>query len=108
MKTKNQQIKLTCVAAALFALGLQAQAQSFTEVVQNALTIYPSMLAAKARTEAQRSDIDRARAAHMPQVSYGFARNKYNNSDLPASIKQNASTPIANSSVWRVDNFWIC
>jgi outer membrane protein, adhesin transport system len=67
MKTKTQQIKLTGVAAALLVFGVQAQGQSFTEVVQNALAIYPSMLAAKAKTEAQRSDIDRARAAHMPQ-----------------------------------------
>lgn len=100
MKTKTQQIKLTCVAAALYALSAHAQAQSFTDVVQNALTIYPSMLAAKAKTEAQRSDIDRARAAHMPQISYGFARSKYNNSDLPASIKQNASTPTARLNLW--------
>lgn len=100
MKTKAQQIKLTCVATALLAFGLQAQAQTFTEVVQNALTIYPSMLSAKAKTDAQRSDIDRARAAHMPQVSYGFARSQYANTELPASIKPNASTPSVRLNLW--------
>jgi outer membrane protein, adhesin transport system len=100
MKTKTSQIKLTCVAAALLAVGLQAQAQSFTDVVQNALAIYPSMLAAKAKTDAQRSDIDRARAAHMPQISYGYARSKYANTDLPASIHTNTRSPSVRFNLW--------
>jgi adhesin transport system outer membrane protein len=100
MKTKTSQIKLTCVAAALLATGLQAQAQSFTDVVQNALAIYPSMLAAKAKTDAQRSDIDRARAAHMPQISYGYARSKYANTDLPASIHTNTRSPSVRFNLW--------
>jgi outer membrane protein, adhesin transport system len=100
MKTKIQQIKLTCVAAALLVFGVQAQAQSFTEVVQNALAIYPSMLAAKAKTEAQRSDIDRARAAHMPQISYGYARSKYANTELPASIHPNTRSPSVRLNLW--------
>ena len=100
MKTKNQQIKLICVAAVMLAIGIQAQAQSFTDVVQNALAIYPSMLAAKAKTDAQRSDIDRARAAHMPQISYGYARSKYANSDLPASILPNTRSPSVRLNLW--------
>jgi hypothetical protein len=100
MKTKTQQIKLTCVAAALLVFGVQSQAQSFTEVVQNALAIYPSMLAAKAKTDAQRSDIDRARAAHMPQISYGYARSKYANTELPASIHPNTCSPSVRLNLW--------
>jgi adhesin transport system outer membrane protein len=100
MKTQTQQIKLTCVAVALLAFGMQAQAQSFTEVVQNALAIYPSMLAAKAKTDAQRSDIDRARAAHMPQISYGYTRSKYANTDLPASINANTRSPSVRLNLW--------
>lgn len=100
MKTKNQQIKLTCAAATLLAFGLQVQAQSFTDVVQNALTIYPSMLAAKAKTDAQRSDIDRARAAHMPQISYGYTRSKYANTELPASINANTRSPSVRLNLW--------
>jgi outer membrane protein, adhesin transport system len=100
MKTKAHQIKLTCVAIALLALGIQAQAQSFNDVVQNALTIYPSMLAAKAKTEAQRADIDRARAAHMPQITYGYARSKYANTDLPASIHPNTRSPSLRLNLW--------
>lgn len=89
MNTKHLTLKFSVLAVALCLSGTQAQAQSFAEVVQNALTIYPSMLAAKAKTEAQRSDIDRARAAHMPQISYGYTRSKYTNSELPGSIKAN-------------------
>jgi adhesin transport system outer membrane protein len=100
MKTKQQQINLVCVASVMLVFGLQAQAQSFTDVVQNALAMYPSMLAAKAKTDAQRSDIDRARAAHMPQVSYGLARSQYANSNLPASIKPKTSTPSVRLNVW--------
>ena len=51
--------------AVMFGCG-NAQAQSLTEVVQNALANYPTLQAARAKTEAARSDIDRARAAHYP------------------------------------------
>jgi adhesin transport system outer membrane protein len=100
MKTKRQQTKFTCVAIALAAMAVQAQAQSFTEVVQNALTIYPSMLSAKAKTEAQRSDIDRARAAHMPQISYGYTRSQYANGQLPSTIDGNARSPSVRLNLW--------
>jgi adhesin transport system outer membrane protein len=100
MKTKSQQIKFTCIAMALLGCAAQAQAQSFTEVVQNALTIYPSMLAAKAKTEAQRSDISRARAAHMPQISYGITRSKYASTELPASIQSEMRSPAVRLNLW--------
>jgi adhesin transport system outer membrane protein len=100
MKTKRQQTKLTCVAIALAALTVQAQAQSFTDVVQNALTIYPSMLSAKAKTEAQRSDIDRARAAHMPQISYGLTRSQYASGQLPATQEANTRSPSVRLNLW--------
>jgi adhesin transport system outer membrane protein len=100
MKTKSQQIKWTCVAVALFACGAQVKAQSFTDVVQNALAMYPSMLAAKAKTDAQRADIDRARAAHQPQISYGYARSKYANTDLPASLRTNTRSPSVRLNLW--------
>ncbi|BDU51789.1 TolC family protein [Limnohabitans sp. INBF002] len=100
MKTRTQQIKWTCVGAALLILGGPVKAQSFTEVIQNALAIYPSMLSARAKTEAQRSDIDRARAAHMPQINYGYTRSKYANSDLPASLHSNMRSPSVRFNLW--------
>ena len=100
MITSRLQIKSSTLAVAFCLMGTQALAQSFSEVVQNALAVYPSLLAAKAKTEAQRADIDRARAAHMPQINYGLTRSKYVNSDLPASVQTNARTPSARLNLW--------
>lgn len=75
-------------------------AQTLTEVVQNALANYPTLQAARAKTEAARSDIDRARAAHYPQISYGFTRSHYNNTALPASTKQNMNSPSVKLNLW--------
>jgi adhesin transport system outer membrane protein len=100
MKTKHLSLKFSVLAVALCLSGTQAQAQSFTEVVQNALTIYPTMLSAKAKTEAQRADIDRARAAHMPQINYGYTRSKYANTDLPGSIQSNTRSPSVRLNIW--------
>lgn len=100
MKIKHLQIKRPALAVALCLLGTQAHTQSFSEVVQNALTVYPSLLAAKAKTEGQRADIDRARAAHMPQINYGLTRSSYANSDLPASIQTNARSPSVRLNLW--------
>ncbi len=85
--------------AVMFGCG-NAQAQSLTEVVQNALANYPALQAARAKTEAARSDIDRARAAHYPQISYGFKRSHYNNTALPASTKQNMNSPSVKVNLW--------
>jgi adhesin transport system outer membrane protein len=76
------------------------QAQSLTEVVQNALAMYPSLQAVKAKTVAARADIERARAAHYPQISYGFTRSQYSNTELPASTKQNMNTPSVKLNLW--------
>lgn len=89
---------LTCVLSAW--LPLQAQAQSLTEVVQNALSIYPGVLSAKAKTEATRSDIERARAAHYPQISYGFTRNNYASGSLPSTVEANTQSPSVKLNLW--------
>ena len=77
-----------------------AHAQAFREVVQNALANYPALQAARAKTEAARADIDRARAAHMPQIAYGYTHSKYSNTALPASTKQNMNTPSVKLNLW--------
>lgn len=77
-----------------------AQAQSLTEVVQNALANYPALQAVRAKTEAARADIDRARAAHFPQITYGYTRNKFSSTDLPPSLKQNMITPSVKLNLW--------
>jgi adhesin transport system outer membrane protein len=92
MRTKRS-VLAGVVGALLAAGGSGLQAQTLTEVVQNALAMYPSLQAVKAKTEAARADIERARAAHYPQISYGYTRSQYSNTELPASTKQNMNTP---------------
>jgi outer membrane protein, adhesin transport system len=100
MKTNRNQIKLSILAAALCAWGVQAQAQSFTEVVQNALVMYPGVKSAKFKTEAARADIGRARAAHMPQISYGLTNSRYSSGNLPSTIEANQSSPSMRLNLW--------
>jgi len=99
MRTK-QSILAGVVGALLAAGGSGVKAQTLTEVVQNALAMYPSLQAVKAKTEAARADIERARAAHYPQISYGYTRSQYSNTELPASTKQNLNTPSVKLNLW--------
>ena len=99
MRTK-QSVLAGVVGALLAAGGGGVQAQTLTEVVQNALAMYPSLQAVKAKTEAARADIERARAAHYPQISYGYTRSQYSNTELPASTKQNMNTPSVKLNLW--------
>lgn len=88
MKTKYIHIKLSVLAVALSAvIGSQTHAQTFSEVVQTALAMYPGIQAARAKTEAARADIERARAAHYPQISYGYTRNSYASGNFPSTIE---------------------
>jgi adhesin transport system outer membrane protein len=100
MNTKHSQLKFTAVALALFACTSAVQAQSFSEVVQNALAIYPAVQSAKAKTEAARADIDRARAAHYPQISYGYSRNNYANGQLPSTVEATSKSPSVRLNLW--------
>lgn len=100
MKTKHSKRCASILAAVLCTWGACVQAQSFGEVVQNALAIYPTLQSARAKAEAARFDIDRARAAHYPQISYGYTGSKYANTDLPASTKKNMNTPSVRLNLW--------
>jgi adhesin transport system outer membrane protein len=101
MKTKHTHIKLSVLAVALSAaMGSQVHAQSFSEVVQNALAMYPGIQAAKAKTEAARADIDRARSAHYPQISYGYTRNSYASGSLPSTVEANTRSPSLRLNLW--------
>ena len=101
MKTKHTHIKLSVLAVALSAaMGTQVHAQSFSEVVQNALAMYPSIQAVKAKTEAARADIDRARAAHYPQINYGYTRNSYASGSLPSTVEANTRSPLVRLNLW--------
>ena len=100
MRTKQSFLSRTVWVIWATAGCASLHAHTLTEVVQNALANYPTLQAARAKTEAARSDIDRARAAHYPQISYGFTRSHYNNTALPASTKQNMNSPSVKLNLW--------
>jgi len=100
MNTKIQVLRLAVLGLLASSACVGAHAQAFREVVQNALANYPALQAARAKTEAARADIDRARAAHMPQIAYGYTHSKYSNTALPASTKQNMNTPSVKLNLW--------
>ena len=76
------------------------QAQSLTEVVQQALASYPALAATQARTDAARADIDRARSAHYPQISLGAGVNSYASGSMPASLGHTSLSPSARLNLW--------
>lgn len=101
MKTKHTHIKFSVLAVALSAaMGTQVHAQSFSEVVQNALAMYPGIQAARAKTEAARADIERARAAHYPQINYGYTRSSYASGSLPSTVEANTRSPSLRLNLW--------
>ncbi len=101
MKNTYTHLRVSVLAvAASAALCLPVHAQSFSEVVQRALAAYPSVQAAKAKTEAARAEIDRARAAHYPQISYGYSRNSYASGALPSTVEANTRSPSLRLNLW--------
>ena len=69
----------------LASMGLTVQAQTLTEVVNQALQTYPSVLSAAAKASASRSDIARARSAHYPQLGMTATVDAYLNLILEQS-----------------------
>lgn len=101
MTIRLKLLKLTALTTALCGvLPVAVHAQSLTDVVQNALKNYPSLLSAKAKSEAARSDIARARSAHYPQINYGFTSSRYASGSLPASMEANAQAPSLKINLW--------
>ncbi len=81
-------------------LPAKLHAQSLVDVVQNALNRYPSILSAKAKTEAARSDIDRARSGHYPQINYGFTQSSYASGRSSSTMNADAQAPSVKINLW--------
>lgn len=92
--------RLCLVAVTCAAAGGQVQAQSLADVVQQALASYPALASAKAKTEAARADIARARSAHYPQLSVGASANSYASGSVPSSIGRTSYAPSAKLNLW--------
>lgn len=76
------------------------QAQTLTEVVQQALASYPALASALAKAQAARADIARARSAHYPQISVGASANSYASGTVPASMGSTTFSPSAKLNLW--------
>lgn len=84
-----------CLAAAM--LPSWCCAQSLQETVLKALADYPSIAAARSRTEGAQSDITRAKGAHWPQLSWTGTYNDYRSTTLPNRWVQ---TPVLSLNLW--------
>lgn len=80
--------------------SLNMQAQTLTEVVQQALTSYPALASAQAKAEAARADIARARSAHYPQLSVGASANSYASGSMPNALGATTVSPTAKVNLW--------
>ena len=90
-------IRTGCCLMWCGAVSISAvQAQSLTEAVQIALTQYPTIVAAQARSDAAASDIIRARGQHFPQVSWQGTASNY--SGVNASGAQAAAGLLPNDT----------
>ncbi len=77
-----------------------SQAQTLTQVVQQALALYPAQASALAKAEAARADIARARSAHYPQLSVGASANSYASGSVPSSMGRTTFSPSAKVNLW--------
>jgi len=93
-------VKLVFICFAL-ALGQKpVHAQSLSEVVNQALQNYPSILSAKARTDASKTEIERVRSAHFPQVGLSASSNFFSSGVTPEGVTQSLISPSLRLNLW--------
>lgn len=97
---KSKLFKRGWVLCAFGLSGLSCQSQTLSEVVRQALSQYPAIVAANAKTDAARSEIARARSQHYPQLSVGVGRNSYSSGQMPSSMGNHSFTPGAKVNLW--------
>ena len=86
--------------SSLAGLAAAAHGQTLPEVVRYSLEHYPQVLAAQAKALAADADIDKARSAHMPQVSLTASSNHYGSGSVPASVGATSLSPTARVNLW--------
>ena len=84
----------------LAGLTTVAQGQTLPEVVRYSLENYPQVQAALAKALAADAEIDKARSAHMPQLSLTASSNSYLNGQIPASLGRTSLSPTAKINLW--------
>lgn len=93
-------LRALALASLLWNASLPAQSQTLTDVVQQAMSSYPSLASALAKAQAARADIARARSAHYPQISVGASANSYASGSVPASVGSTTFSPTARLNLW--------
>lgn len=91
-------VKLTLLTGACGVTALGAQ--TLPQVVERALQAYPSIQSAQAKAQAARSDIDKARSAHQPQIGVTAASNHYASGNVPTSVGRSSLSPTAKLNLW--------
>lgn len=84
----------------LAGLCATASAQTLTEVVNQALQAYPSVLSTNAKASAARADITRARSAHFPQLSLTGTSNTFASGTYPTGTARSSLSPSAKLNLW--------
>jgi uncharacterized protein YdbL (DUF1318 family) len=84
----------------LSLLPAALQAQTLSQVVNQALQTYPAVLSASARSAAARTDITRARSAHYPQIGVNASANSYASGTLPTGAERTSLSPTAKVNLW--------
>ncbi len=91
-------MKLTFLTGAWGVTALAAQ--TLPQVVERALQSYPSIQAAQAKALAARTDIDKARSAHHPQIGLTAASNHFASGNIPAAMGRSSLSPTAKLNLW--------
>lgn len=91
---------LTALSWACASFMTNVGAQSLSQVVERALQAYPSIQSANAKALAARTDIDKARSAHQPQIGVTASGNHYASGTTPASIGRTTLSPSAKVNLW--------
>lgn len=91
---------LTALSWACASFMTNVGAQSLSQVVERALQAYPSIQSANAKALAARTDIDKARSAHQPQIGVTASGNHYSSGTTPASIGRTTLSPSAKVNLW--------
>ena len=90
------------MAVVLLGAGVPAHSQSLREAVMISLSQYPAILAAQSRSDAAKSDITRAQAAHWPQVSWLGTYSDYNAGGVNNTWIQSPTVSLNVWSGWRI------
>lgn len=88
-----------CIAVLAMLAGL-AHGQTLPEVVRYSLENYPQVQASLAKALAADAEIDKARSAHMPQLSLTASSNHYASGQRPASLNSTSVSPTAKVNLW--------